>query len=237
MATEKQIAANRANAARSTGPITIAGKKRASLNALRHGITAQVCLMPEEDRTAFNQFCAELVTSLAPANPVERQLAQSFAEDNWRLNRARAIENNILAFGHYGPESNIDAEHPEIHAAMTAAQVYSADPHQFQLLTLYIQRTNRDIHRNLQLLRELQTERKAERSAALAEAADLYALNQLKRLPASANVVSIGFGSVFSTPELKAATTRQRYLKEAELAKRLDFDRRRYRAAGGSLVA
>jgi hypothetical protein len=233
MASEKQIAANRANAARSTGPISLEGKKRASLNALRHGITAQVCLMPEEDRTAFNQFCAELVTSLAPANPVERQLAQSFAEDNWRLNRARAIENNILAFGHYGPEGNIDAEHPEIHAAMTAAQVYSADPHQFQLLTLYIQRTNRDIHRNLQLLRELQTERKAERSAALAEAADLYALNQLKGLPA--NPTSIG--SVFSTPELKAAITRQRYLKEAELAKRVDFDRRRYRAAGGSIAA
>jgi hypothetical protein len=233
MATEKQIAANRANAARSTGPITIAGKKRASLNALRHGITAQVCLMPEEDRTAFNQFCAELVTSLAPANPVERQLAQSFAEDNWRLNRARAIENNLLAFGHYGPEGNIDAEHPEIHAAMTAAQVYSADPHQFQLLTLYIQRTNRDIHRNLQLLRQLQTERKAERAVALAEAADLHQLHQMKKLPAN----QIEFGSVFSTPEIKATITRQRYLKEAELAKRLDFDRRRYRQAGGSLAA
>jgi hypothetical protein len=35
----------------------------------------------------------------------------------------------------------------------------------------------------------------------------------------------------------EGAITRQRYLKEAELAKRLDFDRRRYRAAGNSIAA
>ena len=37
MATEKQIAANRANAKRSTGPITEKGKQASSQNALRHG--------------------------------------------------------------------------------------------------------------------------------------------------------------------------------------------------------
>jgi hypothetical protein len=39
MTTEKQIAANRLNARRSTGPKTAAGKRRASQNALRHGLT------------------------------------------------------------------------------------------------------------------------------------------------------------------------------------------------------
>jgi len=39
MATEKQIVANRANALRSTGPKTAAGKKRSSQNALRHGLS------------------------------------------------------------------------------------------------------------------------------------------------------------------------------------------------------
>jgi hypothetical protein len=43
MATEKQIAANRANARRSTGPKTTAGKKRASQNALRHGLAVRHC--------------------------------------------------------------------------------------------------------------------------------------------------------------------------------------------------
>ena len=39
MASEKQIAANRANAKRSTGPKTAAGKLRSSRNAFRHGLS------------------------------------------------------------------------------------------------------------------------------------------------------------------------------------------------------
>jgi hypothetical protein len=38
MATEKQIAANRANAKRSTGPKTVSGRRASSRNALRHGV-------------------------------------------------------------------------------------------------------------------------------------------------------------------------------------------------------
>ncbi|MGY4429440.1 hypothetical protein ACVWWO_001917 [Bradyrhizobium sp. F1.13.1] len=40
MATEKQIAANRRNAARSTGPRTMSGKARSRTNALLHGFAA-----------------------------------------------------------------------------------------------------------------------------------------------------------------------------------------------------
>jgi hypothetical protein len=39
MATHKQIAANRANAKRSTGPKTLAGKLKSSRNAYRHGLS------------------------------------------------------------------------------------------------------------------------------------------------------------------------------------------------------
>jgi hypothetical protein len=40
MATEKQIAANRANAKRSTGPKTKRGRRASSGNALRHGLSS-----------------------------------------------------------------------------------------------------------------------------------------------------------------------------------------------------
>jgi hypothetical protein len=42
MASERQIAANRRNARKSTGPRSAAGKKRASRNATRHGFAAGI---------------------------------------------------------------------------------------------------------------------------------------------------------------------------------------------------
>lgn len=44
MATERQIAANRANAKKSTGPKTAAGKLRSSRNAYRHGLSSPLWL-------------------------------------------------------------------------------------------------------------------------------------------------------------------------------------------------
>jgi hypothetical protein len=45
MATEKQIAANRANALQSTGPRTPDGKAIARRNALDHGLTAEQLML------------------------------------------------------------------------------------------------------------------------------------------------------------------------------------------------
>jgi hypothetical protein len=47
MASEKQIAANRRNAARSTGPRTAAGKTRSRMNAKRHGLSCGFACAPE----------------------------------------------------------------------------------------------------------------------------------------------------------------------------------------------
>jgi len=46
MASEKQIAANRANALRSTGPKTLAGKLKSSRNAYRRGLSGPLRLDP-----------------------------------------------------------------------------------------------------------------------------------------------------------------------------------------------
>src|SRR5260370_31494731 len=51
VATEKQIAANRANAKRSTGPNTKSGRQASSRNALRHGLS---CSLPIDDSASID---------------------------------------------------------------------------------------------------------------------------------------------------------------------------------------
>lgn len=61
MATERQIAANRANAKRSTGPKTAAGKQKSSRNAYRHGLSGPVlgdpAILAKIESTARDCVC------------------------------------------------------------------------------------------------------------------------------------------------------------------------------------
>ena len=82
-----------------TGPRTEAGKQRSRLNAYKHGLTGQIHLFTAEEHAAFEKHCQSIVEALAPVGILEQELAQSIAEDKWRLNRARALESGIFALG------------------------------------------------------------------------------------------------------------------------------------------
>ena len=84
MITEKQLAANRRNAQRSTGSKTEEGKKIAALSARRHNLTGQVTAMTDADRIMHDAFSATILESLAPEGALETQLAQRVATDSWR---------------------------------------------------------------------------------------------------------------------------------------------------------
>src|SRR5580692_12177801 len=102
MASPAQLTANVANAQKSTGPKTETGKHRTRLNAYRHGLTGQICLLTAEEHEAFELHCTGIREALEPVGALELDLAQSIAEDRWRLKRARAIETGIFAAGHLG---------------------------------------------------------------------------------------------------------------------------------------
>jgi hypothetical protein len=163
MISEKQLAANQRNAQLSTGPKTAEGKKRCSLNACRHNLTGQVTAMTDEDRAAHDEFSAALIKNLAPQGAMELQLSQRIATDSWRLNRASAIEDNLFAIGFSEHADDFTTEHPEVHAALIAARVFTVESKHLELLTLYEQRMNRSLQKNLALLKSLQAERKIER--------------------------------------------------------------------------
>jgi hypothetical protein len=84
MPSPAQYAANRLNAQLSPGPTSPAGRVRSSINALRHGLTARVVVLPTEDMAAYRAFSKEIADSLDAQTPLERQFAQTVADNQWR---------------------------------------------------------------------------------------------------------------------------------------------------------
>ena len=92
---EAMRAANRANAKASTGPRTAEGKRRARLNALKHGLsgkTARTAVLPGEDAAAFTALEADLAGRFRPEGDIERELVSEMAAALWRGRRAPAAE-------------------------------------------------------------------------------------------------------------------------------------------------
>jgi len=158
---EAQIEANRRNARHSSGPKSTNGKHRSSQNAMRHGLTGRVVVLPHEDMEVFKAFSKEIVESLNADSPMERQCAQAIADAQWRLNRARTFEDGMIAMGHFEAEGNFTADGPEIHAALTAAKVFRDRSKDFVNLALYEQRIGKAQKEAFRQLYDLQDRRKA----------------------------------------------------------------------------
>src|ERR1039458_6217041 len=152
--------AGQASSSPPTSNRTQAGKARSSMNALRHGLTARVVLLPSEDMDAYQAFSKEIVDSLDPQTPVERQFAQTVADNQWRINRIRSIEDGMLGMGHFEAAGNFDCPTSEIHSAMTAARAFRDDSKSFVNLSIYEQRLHRSMKESLRQLKELQAERR-----------------------------------------------------------------------------
>jgi len=93
MATEKQIAANRANAKHSTGPRTVAGRMKSSLNAFRHGLSTGLRLDPVVSEKIDAMACSLLGDG---ADEEQRLAATEMAKAQFELLRIRAARAKIL---------------------------------------------------------------------------------------------------------------------------------------------
>jgi hypothetical protein len=161
-----------------TGTKTEAGKQRSRLNAYKHGLTGQIHVFTPEEHTAFEKHCQSVVEALAPISILEQQLAQSIAEDKWRLNRARAIESGIFALGQ--AIEPVDAGEEAMSQAISQTKTWLTHGKNIQLLALYQKRIQRSIERNMAELRTLRVERLAARQQALEEAMLLSQLAKSK---------------------------------------------------------
>lgn len=77
---------------KSTGPISTAGKARASRNATKHGLLAKDLIITGERRQDYNQLINGLIESHQPANLAEQLLVEKMAVTLWKQRRLVKVE-------------------------------------------------------------------------------------------------------------------------------------------------
>src|SRR5947209_14033611 len=77
--TDAQLAANRANSQLSTGPRSETGKRIASLNAVKTGLTGRTVLLPSDDAVAYQQHVQSFFEHHKPQSDREYEVVQSLA--------------------------------------------------------------------------------------------------------------------------------------------------------------
>jgi len=94
---EQRLAANRANAALSSGPRTEEGKARSSQNARRHGFYADPAVANPEDAAELAQLREDLVAFNQPINSQELVVIDKIARAQQAILRAYRLESAIFA--------------------------------------------------------------------------------------------------------------------------------------------
>jgi len=150
-----------------------------AFNAYRHGLTGQVMIMTPADELAYTQHCQGILASLAVEGDLEKSFGHSIADDRRRLLRCAAIEHTRFSMG-MSEADHYFAHHPEIDAAFAQAVTWACEARNFNLMSLYESRAQRRLERNMIMLKQLQSERKAAFDQAVEEATLLaqYAASQ-----------------------------------------------------------
>lgn len=98
MASDRQNAANRRNALKSTGPRTREGKAKSARNSLKHGLLAQPALLPDEDETEFSEFVEDWIRELEPVGVRENVLAEQIVMQAWSVRRFWRVEAGLFSY-------------------------------------------------------------------------------------------------------------------------------------------
>jgi hypothetical protein len=185
---------NQTNSQHSTSPRTPAGKQRSSLNALRHGLTGQTVVMPSEDLEAYQRHVQSFNDEYRPQGPTEQHLVQAIADASWRLNRAAALETNILSMAAALQPESVD----EALALAAAFENQSKAP---ATLSMHTQRLSRQFESTVAQLRELQEARNSHWERDLDDLLDIIEMYESKGEPYD----PADDGFVFSQTEIDSA--------------------------------
>ena len=210
MASDSQRRANRENAQHSTGPTSDEGKRIASHNALKTGLTGRTVLLPTDDLAAYQEQLARLHDRYHPATDEEHLHTQTIAHIEWRLLRIPTLETGILALGRKRfADTHADEPDLALRTVLIEAEVALAFQKELANLALQETRLHRQHERELAKLQALQAPRKAETARLLEEAARLYIAYEEHDLPYPyADFERFGFE--FSYADIQRVVARRR---------------------------
>ena len=169
MSTDRQRAANRRNAQRSTGPRTTRGRAAVRSNHLQHGFYGRVAIPDFEDTAGYHAVLDDYLADLHPAGAVETELVHRLVMELWKLRRLEHLERTFLIASIDRAERDVDAEtsSPDELAAYAFEHWVESQFLQFkseapiERLSHLEYRLRRSADATLRLLRDLQSERLA----------------------------------------------------------------------------
>jgi hypothetical protein len=88
----RKLAANRANARKSTGPRSIAAKEKVSQNRTVHGLAGKFQVLDYESQEEFDHFLSQLIEDQQPVGLAEVELVKKLAEHTWLSKRALRMQ-------------------------------------------------------------------------------------------------------------------------------------------------
>jgi len=157
---EIQLAANRANAQLSCGPVTPEGKAKSSKNALTHALTGATVLLPSEDATEYQDRVNEAIEAHKPATEEELRLVQSMVDSLWRITRILRLETGLLYKGQLECAGKFADQPPAQRAALINIESYLKYEKSMRNLHIQEARLHRRYEKDQAELMRLQTERR-----------------------------------------------------------------------------
>jgi len=156
MTSDLQIASNRDNARKSTGPRTPEGKARVAKNGVTHGLTGRFQMLPGESPDILDNLLTRLTVEHCPAGETESFLVRQLAELQLRLGRVASLESELM-------RAVVDPDAPVVTPNAILARTFLQDC-TFDVALLRLNRYEGSLRRShIAALRELRQQQKSRR--------------------------------------------------------------------------
>ena len=97
MSSEKKIKANRLNSKKSTGPKSLAGKRRSSLNSIKHGLTCEKNVAVGENKQEFEDLKKDVLKQFPIFDLISELYVRKIISFEWSIRRYQTIETGTFS--------------------------------------------------------------------------------------------------------------------------------------------